>query len=120
MQIQNFLNCLSANGIITGNSVQGIYSFQSGDQNLIYNLLYNTGSFYNTGIINTVNTPLISVGQSISTGGIFSGNNLFRLGYQTQNNFSILLDINYNACTKSRAKNNRLYLNQIIFSKLKN
>lgn len=95
-----FLTCLSTNGIITNNSIQGIYSFESGDSNIIFNQLFSTGFSYVSGNINTTTNPLINVGASISN-STFSGQNIFRLGYQNTHDFALLLDVSYNACTKT-------------------
>ena len=94
-----FLTCLALNSITTGSAIAGIYSFNSGDQNLIFNQLYPTGSSYISGNINTVITPLINVGAIISN-STFSGQNIFRLGYKNSNDFALLLDTQYNACNK--------------------
>lgn len=99
MNIPSFLQCLTINGIITGNSIQGIYNFSSGDSNIIYNQLYTTGSMYISGIVSTLNTPLISVGQPISS-GYFSGIQNFRIGYTSTNDFALLLDVQFDSCSK--------------------
>lgn len=99
MNISSFLQCLTVNGIVTGSSIQGIYTFNSGDSNLIYNNLYPTGAMYYSGIVSTINTPLINVGQSI-TNSYFSGLHNFRIGYSSSNDFGLLLDIQYDSCSK--------------------
>lgn len=104
MNIDSFLQCLTLNGIVTGNAVKGIYSFNSGDANLIYNQLYPTGTMYYSGnIISTINTPLINVGSQI-TNSSFTGTNIFRIGYSNSGDWGILMDAQYNACDKINLK----------------
>lgn len=100
MNINSFLQCLTLNGIVTGNTIQGIYSFNSGDNNLIYNQLYPTGTMYYSGLISTLNTPLINVNIPV-TNSTFSGTNIFRAGYTNSGDWGILLDLQYNACSKT-------------------
>ena len=99
MNIQSFLNCANVNGISTGNAIQSIYSLQSGDNNVIYNLLQPTGNAYNSGIIYSPSFPLINVGQPIYN-SYFSGVQNFRMGYSMSGDFGLLIDLSYNACQK--------------------
>ena len=99
MNINSFLQCLTLNGIVTGNAIQGIYTFNSGDSNLIYNNLYPTGAMYYSGLVSAINTPLINVGTPI-TNSTFSGGNIFRIGHTRSGDFGLLLDVQYNACRK--------------------
>jgi hypothetical protein len=99
VNINSFLQCVNTNGIATGSSLQGIYTFNSGDSNLIYNNLYNTGFMYYSGIVSTLYTPLINLGAPI-TNSYFSGVHNFRVGYSTANDFGLLLDVQYDSCSK--------------------
>jgi hypothetical protein len=99
MNLNSFLTCLNVNGIVSGNSIQGVYTFSSGDSNLIYNNLYPTGNMYYSGLVSTISYPLINVGQPISN-SYFSGTQLFRIGYTSSGDFGLLLDIQYDSCSK--------------------
>ena len=100
MVLSPFLTCLSENDVLTGASVLGIYTFNSGDSNIIFNELYPTGSNYSGSYINSNNLPLISVGSSMPVSGNFTGTNCLRVGYETLGNFSMIFTLNYNGCQK--------------------
>ena len=104
MVVTPFLTCLSENDVLTGASILGIYTFNSGDSNIIYNQLYSTGSNYSGSYINSTNLPLISVGSSMPVSGNFTGTNCLRVGYETLGNFSMIFTLNYNGCQKINLK----------------
>ncbi len=99
-----FYTCLGLNAISTGNSgvIVSSSDFASGSgSSLIYNLQYSTGSHFSGGIIYGPNLPLISVGTGNISGYNFTGNQSFRYGYTISGNFTVILDLDYDGCSRN-------------------
>lgn len=83
MIVNPFLQCLSATGINTGFAVLGLYAFNSGDSNLVYNQIYPTGYHYISGINSSAiiygldGTPLLDTNGNYIYDASFSSTQLF-------------------------------------------
>ena len=104
MRKTSFIDCTSYFGSFTGvtGSIRGIYDFNSGSASgIIYNLIYPTGSHFQSGNIYSPIIPLISVGKNTISGYTFTGVNNYRFGYTQSGDFAILADMEYSGCSKT-------------------
>lgn len=108
MKINPFLTCLGYFGISTGasNSIQGVYSLNSGDSKIIYNQIYPNSYQYQSqnvvsGNLYAPSFPLINLNTSQIINNTFSGNQCYRLGYENSGTYSVVMDIQYSGCQKT-------------------
>jgi hypothetical protein len=103
METKTFLTCLAYNGISTGamDSLEGVFSFASGDSKIIYNLLYPTGYDYTGAQIFGPSLPLINVSSKTLVSNTFSGENVYRVGYEHTGSFSLIMDVEYDGVTRA-------------------
>ena len=105
MNTNIFLPCLSFTGIDTGVSVLGMYSFSSGDKNIIYNQIYPTGYQYYNNIPYRSALPLIYNGTGSQPSGILNKKSFYQISDIFTQDFSSLIYLNYSGCLNSGSLN---------------
>lgn len=103
MKVSPYTNCTSYFDVFTGSgSIQGLYDFGSGVNNIIYNLIYPTGKHYSGGNIYSPVKPLVSLGRSNVSNYTFSGINCYSVGYENSGDFGLIIDMEYSGgCSKT-------------------
>jgi len=85
-------------------SIEGLYDLASGttsgNNSIVFNLIYPTGQHYSGGKIYSPIYPLINVGVPPQN-QIFTGVNCYRAGYTYSGDFGVLIDFNYSGCSKT-------------------
>ena len=96
MNTSSFLTCLNSQGMDTGITVLGLYSFNSGNNSIVFNQIYSTGSnLYNNYPYNA-SLPLIYIGSGNQVSGVFSRSQAYQLSNGIIGDFSAILSLNYN------------------------
>ena len=101
MNPSSFLTCLSYEGVNTGISVLGLYSFSSGTTTGIYNQIYTTGYNLFSGYPYDPALPLVYNGPGNQPSGNFSKSGFYQISKSYTGDFSCVLNLNYSGCLNS-------------------
>lgn len=102
MKTDAFLTCLGYYGVATGTSdtIEGVYSFNSGTTGIVFNRIYSSGAHFINGQIYSATIPLINVYTTNVNNEMFSGKNGWKVGYRHTGNFGLILDLEYSGCSR--------------------
>lgn len=98
MNIQPFLQCLGSSGIDTGISILGAYSFNSGNNSVVFNQLVDSGSNFFSGLPYDAASPLIYNGSGVQPSGNFNTQQFYQVSNQFTGDFSTVIYLNYSGC----------------------